>query len=109
MSERGMKKWAPFASLIEQKSTIEKMRQQRNKQSKPRLSQEAAEALNAALQQSLGKKIKVRFFYQNTIYIETFTVTKLDEDNKKLICAEFTIPYKDLLDITILSELLIYE
>lgn len=106
MSERGMKKWAPFSSLIEQKNTIQTMRQQRDKQVKPHLSQEAAEALNETLQQSLGKKIKVRFFYKHTIYVETFHVNKLDEDNKRLVCKEFTIPYRDLLDIHILSELL---
>jgi hypothetical protein len=106
MSERGMKKWAPFSSLIEQKNTIHRMRKQRNKQIKPHLSQEAAEALNESLQRSLGKKIKVKFFYQHTIYVETFHVIKLDEDNKSLVCKEFTIPYKDLLDIHILSELL---
>jgi hypothetical protein len=109
MSERGMKKWAPYASLIEQKNTIQAMRQQRNKQTKPRLSQEAAEALNFAIQHCVGKTIKVRFFYQHTIYVETFLVIKRDEDNKRLVCEEFSIPYKDLLEIDILSQILNVE
>ena len=31
MSDRGMKKWAPFSSLIEQSTCLEEMRYQKNK------------------------------------------------------------------------------
>ena len=35
MSDRGMKKWAPFSSLIEQSTCLEEMRYQKNKIEKP--------------------------------------------------------------------------
>ena len=45
MSDRGMKKFAPYASLIEQNDYLERMRYEKNKIEKPKLSSEKAEEI----------------------------------------------------------------
>ena len=49
MSDRGMKKWAPFSSLIEQSTCLEEMRYQKNKIEKPLISIEKAREINEIL------------------------------------------------------------
>ena len=55
MSDRGMKKWAPFSSLIEQSTCLEKMRFEKNKIEKPKISNERAEKINAILSNYKGE------------------------------------------------------
>jgi hypothetical protein len=62
MSDRGMKKWAPYASLIEQKGTMNRMKSNRTKQNKPLLSSEAADAINRALFENMGKVVQILYF-----------------------------------------------
>ena len=101
MSDRGMKKWAPYASLIEQKSTIQKMRMKRSLVKKPHLSQEAAETLDEAIRQSVGKHCRVKFFHEGVIYEELFFFRKIDFDQRLLIFSEVSLPINDILAIHI--------
>jgi hypothetical protein len=82
MSDRGMKKWAPYASLIEQKGTIRRMKQSRSHTPKPLLSSDRAQELNEMILMSLGKTILVQWYEEGHINECTTVVTKLDLDQK---------------------------
>jgi hypothetical protein len=102
VSDRGMKKWAPYASLIEQKGTIHSMKKDRTKVKKPLLSQEQASSINDILLKSHGKTLMIRFYEQGFIYEDRFVVKKIDLDYKKLICDRQTINFNQLLNLEII-------
>ena len=63
MSDRGMKKWAPYSSLIEQATCLEEMKYQRNKIEKPILTQDQKDKIEYALQSyQKGQIVKIKFF-----------------------------------------------
>jgi hypothetical protein len=86
MKDRGMKKWAPYASLIEQKGTVQEMKGDKRKVQKPLLSQEQAEDINRFIVQ-LKKGQSVRITYYNDGIIQTIqgVIHRLDFDAKTLI------------------------
>jgi hypothetical protein len=102
MSDRGMKKWAPYASLIEQKGTIYMMKKERSKIKKPSLSEEQASLINDILLKSHGKTLIIRFYEKGFIYEDRFVVKKMDLDQKKLICDRHTIDFNQLLHLEII-------
>ena len=99
MSDRGMKKWAPFSSLIEQATCLEKMRYEKNKIEKPDISSDVAEKINYILVNCINEEIEVLFFYNGYIYIVKSTLLKVDKIQKTVELNEGTIPLKDILDI----------
>ena len=46
MSERGMKKWAPYKSLNEQQGYLDKLHEKQEKTERPRISSDEAENIN---------------------------------------------------------------
>ena len=56
MSDRGMKKWAPYKSLIEQDVYLNKMKKEKEKISKPIISSEEAENINEILTNYHGEE-----------------------------------------------------
>ena len=69
MSDRGMKKWAPYSSLIEQATCLEEMRYERNKVEKPTITQDRIEKINFILQNYRGQPLKIRFWHDGYFYI----------------------------------------
>ena len=69
MSDRGMKKWAPFSSLIEQATCLEQMKYERNKIEKPELTQDQIEKIDHALQTyQKGQVVKIKFYSDGYLY-----------------------------------------
>lgn len=85
MSDRGMKKWAPYKSLIEHDPAINKMKKDNEKISKPRLSGDEAEEINEILQNYSGETLLITVFKNGElIKIET-EIKKIDPYEHKLI------------------------
>ena len=74
MSDRGMKKWAPFSSLIEQSSVLNEMFYEKNKKAKPQISSERASKINQILSNYGGEKIKIKYYsiFINVRYFDSF-------------------------------------
>ena len=69
MSDRGMKKWAPFSSLIEQATCLEQMKYERNKIPKPVLTDDQKEKIEYVLQTyQKSQTVKIKFY--NDGYIQ---------------------------------------
>ena len=103
MSDRGMKKWAPYSSLIEQATCLEEMRYQRNKIEKPILEEDQIEKINYALQSYRGGIVKIKFFNDGYIYYINKEIKRIDIDNRKLIFDTGKLNFSQILDIELID------
>ena len=100
MSDRGMKKWAPFSSLIEQATCLEEMKYQRNKVSKPVLTEDQMEKINYVLQSyQKGQIVKLKFYHDGYLYVINTTIKRIDLENRKLILEKGKLDFSNLIDI----------
>jgi len=99
MSDRGMKKWAPFASLIEQSTCLEKMRYEKNKIEKPSISSDLAAKINAILLNCVNQSMKVEYFYDGYIYHVTTVLKYVNKVRKTVVFEAGEIPMNAILDI----------
>jgi hypothetical protein len=101
MSDRGMKKWAPYASLIEQKGTISRMKKHREHAKKPQLSQDMANEINACLLQAKDQNVVIDYFFEGSKQRLSGLVTKINYDQKCLIINDFKLSFDFILSIHI--------
>ena len=100
MSDRGMKKWAPFSSLIEQATCLEQMRYQRNKIDKPVLSDDQKEKINYILQTyKKGQIVKIKFFNDGYLYFINTQIKRIDLENRRLILEHGKLDFSNVIDI----------
>jgi hypothetical protein len=100
MKERGMKKWAPYASLIEQKGTVVRMKEARNHQPKPLISQEQAQDINEVLTSCYRAEVKLTYFRSGQSFVITGVVEKIDYDQKYLHIDGQFIEFKEIILLT---------
>ncbi len=99
-NERGMKKYLPFSSLIEQESELNKMLYEKNKVEKPLISNECAIKINDILKNyNPDEDYTFKLFFDGYIYKYTGKIIKVDTNNKKIFFKEFSLPLKNILDI----------
>ena len=100
MSDRGMKKWAPYKSLNEQWSTLDKLYKNEDKVEKPQISNEVAEEINDILVNYHGQELEFYYYKNGYILKEKSTIKKIDAFNRKLILNnQKIILLKDLVGI----------
>ena len=99
MSGRGMKKWAPYASLIEQKGTVMQMKKNRQAIPKPILSQEQANELNEALLNIKQGPITLSYYRAGQTITITGGTTRINYDEKYLILNEHTIKFHEIVKL----------
>ena len=85
MSERGMKKWAPYKSLNEQENYLNKLHTKNEKVEKPKISSDAAEEINEILVNYHGKELLITFFRNDKIQSINSIIKKIDAENKKIV------------------------
>ncbi len=101
MSDRGMKKWAPYASLIEQKGTISRMKNHREKVKKPQISQDMANEINACLLRANGQNVVISYFLEGNKHEISGIVSKMNYDQKWLMISEFKLSFALILSMRI--------
>lgn len=99
MSERGMKKWAPFSSLIEQSTCLEKMRYERNKIDKPSISNDRANKINEILRNYHGQEIKIKYYYDGYLFEIKTTIIKIESTQRALVTSKGIIPLSNIIDV----------
>ena len=99
MSDRGMKKWAPYKSLNEQWDTLDKMSEEEYIE-KPKISNEEAEEINEKLVNYSGEVYTFYYYKRGKVLKEKTTIKKIDVFNHKLILDNgVSITLKDLVGI----------
>ena len=102
MSDRGMKKWAPFSSLIEQKDFLNHELKKKEKITKPVVSNEQAENINEILSTYNGQKLKITYFENSEIKELISVIKQIDVLNKRLVLPNRkTVHFKNLVNIEI--------
>ena len=100
MSDRGMKKWAPYKSLNEQWETLDALHEKEERVERPTISNEVAEEINDKLVNYDGQEYEFYYYKNGRILKEKSTIKKIDAFNKKLILSNsITINIKDLIGI----------
>ena len=100
MSDRGMKKWAPYKTLDDQWTTLDKLHQSEEKVEKPQISNEVAEEINNKLVNYNGEEYDFFYYKNGRILKEKSTIKKIDAFNKLLFLNNnVTIKLKDLIGI----------
>ena len=100
MSERGMKKWAPYKSLIEQEKYLKKASNDNQKQVRPTLSSDEAELINEILVNYHGEELIISYWRNEKINTVSTTLKKIDEINKKIILPDRkTILFAELINL----------
>lgn len=85
MSDRGMKKWAPYKALAEQAPALQKARESKVKIEKPLISNEEAEEINEILQTYHGQPLLVKYYRNEKIHEEEIVIARIDIYEKKLV------------------------
>jgi len=100
MSERGMKKWAPYKSLIEQEKYLKKASQNNEKQVRPQISSDEAENINEILVNYHGEELEISYWRNDKINTISSILVKVDAENKKIVLPERrTIYFKELIGL----------
>lgn len=100
MSDRGMKKWAPFSSLIEQATCLEEMKYQRNKIPKPVLTDDQKEKIEYVLQTyQKGQTVKIKFYNDGYLYVIETQIKRIDIENRCLVLANGKLKFENIIDI----------
>ena len=100
MSERGMKKWAPYKSLNEQEDYLNKLHQKQVKIERPRISSDEAESINEILVNYHGEELLIEYWRNDKINTVSSILSKIDAVNKKIVLpSRKTIYFNELIRI----------
>ncbi len=100
MSERGMKKWAPYKSLNEQEDYLNKLHQKQVKIERPRISSDEAESINEILVNYHGEELLIEYWRNEKINTVSSVLSKIDPVNKKIVLLlRKTIYFNELIRI----------
>ena len=100
MSERGMKKWAPYKSLIEQEKYLKKASDNNEKQVRPQISSDEAEIINEILVNYHGEELLITYWRNEKINIMSAILVKIDAENKKIVLPNRrTIYFSELISL----------
>ena len=100
MSDRGMKKWNPYASLPEHMPAVRKAQQENYKVNKPLISSEEADEINYHLVNYAGEEVIITYYRDNEIKEITTIIKKISAENRELILPDRSkIKFKELLGI----------
>ena len=100
MSDRGMKKWAPYKSLPEQEKYLKKLKEEQEKPARPVISSDEMEEINEILVNYAGEEIVITYWRNEKINSVTTTIKKIDVDNKKIVLPDRkTIYFAELIKL----------
>ena len=100
MSERGMKKWAPYKSLIEQEKYLKKAHDDNNKETRPQISSDEAEEINEILVNYQGEELVILYWRNEKTQKISTILKKIDPINKKIVLPNRkTILFSELINI----------
>ena len=85
MSERGMKKWAPYKSLNEQEDYLKKLHNKQEKAERPSISSDEADNINEILVNYHGEELLIEYWRNDKINTVSSILSKIDPANKKIV------------------------
>ena len=100
MSERGMKKWAPYKSLNEQEDYLKKLHNKQEKVERPSISSDEVDNINEILVNYHGEELLIEYWRNDKINTVSSILSKIDPVNKKIVLPlRKTIYFSELIRI----------
>ena len=97
--DRGMMKWAPYKSLIEQSTVLARMRYEKGKRPRPLISSDRARAINDILVEYEGEDVDCEYYedgYRHHVFGAILEISKMFH---YLIIGEKKIEFRDVLNL----------
>ena len=85
MSDRGIKKWAPYKTLSEQDFNMSRQKEKEEKIEKPTISADFAEEINEILVNYHGEELTISYYKNGKIMEVVDRIKKIDTFEKKLV------------------------
>lgn len=105
MSDRGIKKWAPYKTLEEQDFTLSKHKEKEEKIEKPTISADFAEEINEILVNYQGENLLIKYYKNGKIIEVEGIIKKIDPYEKKIVLlTRKTIAISEIVSIEIKEE-----
>lgn len=105
MSDRGIKKWAPYKTLETQDFELKTHKEKEEKIEKPTISAEFAEEINEILVNYSGETLKIKYFKNGKILEVIEKVKRIDPIEKKLVLfSKRSIMITDIVFIELVDE-----
>lgn len=83
MSDRGIKKWAPYKALVEQGYALNNLMSSKEKVDKPHISSDKAEEINEVLVNYHNQEVNISYWRNGYLYKEKTTIS-IDAFNRKI-------------------------
>lgn len=103
MSDRGMKKWVAYKSLVEQDQFLATHRNNRTKRERPIILEDKIEEINETLSYSLNRQVELSYFQDGYIYKISGEVKKIDLTCRLIYINSDKINLLDITDINLLD------
>ena len=105
MSDRGIKKWAPYKTLSEQDFTLKSHKEKEEKIEKQIISREIAEEINEIILNYHGETLIIGYYKNGKILEDEDKIKKIDPYEKKLILfSRKIIMINDIVSVSIKEE-----
>ena len=105
MSDRGIKKWAPYKTLESQDFELKEHKEKEEKIEKPLISAEFAEEINNILVNYSGELLDISYFKNGKLFKITDRIKRIDTIEKKLVLfSKRSIMITDIVFIEIIDE-----
>ena len=98
-NDRGMMKWAPYQSLIEQGKYLAELRERRSRVPRPLISSDRAEEINYVLVNYESGLVKAKYWRDGHTHEFVDSIKKIDETSKRVYFSTRSIDFKDLLNL----------
>ena len=97
--DRGMMKYAPYKSLIEQSSVLARMRYEKGKRPRPLISSDRAREINEILTHYQGEEVDAEYYEDGYRHRVQGVISEISAMFRYLIIGEKEIRFADLLDL----------
>ena len=84
MSDRGIKKWAPYKSLVEQDYSLKEQKERDSRKEKPTISNEKAEEINEILSNHNGSPLKIHYYRKGQTFEIVDSIKRIDIYERKI-------------------------
>ena len=97
--DRGMRKGAPYQSLVEQGKYLAAMMERKSRVPRPLISSDRAEEINRILLDYHHEILKAKYWENGHIYEEKTLIRRIDAQEQKLYLESHPIDFRNLINL----------
>ena len=99
--DRGMMKWAPYQSLVDQATSLALMRKRKNRIPKPSISSDQAAEINEILVNYQGESVSATYWFDGSLFEAHGTIRRIDTLFAYLLLEDTKIEFRNLIRLRI--------